>query len=79
MHIQRDCLLAKPYPIGHNFEKILSSRLLQASSECPLDPWQQMEALRKEFVQQKKAELLAKATGGAGETLEDYAQMVLTV
>jgi len=79
MHIQRDCLLAKPFPVGHNFEKILSSRQSQASPKYPLDPWQQMEALRKEFVQQKKAELLAKATGGAGEAVEDYAQMVLTV
>lgn len=79
MHIRRDGLLAKPYPIGHSFEKILSSKLPQQSSEYPLDPWQQMDALRKEFVEQKRAELLSKAAGAGGSSGTDLAQRILTV
>ncbi|CAI4215658.1 unnamed protein product [Parascedosporium putredinis] len=79
MHIRRDGLLAKPYPIGHSFEKILSSKLPQQSGEYPLDPWQQMDALRKEFVEQKRAELLSKAAGVGGSSGTDLAQRILTV
>lgn len=72
MHISRDNLFAKPYPVAHNFEKVLSSRAAYeravSESEYPLDPFKQMEAVRKGFVDQKRAEMLEKAGGkGGGE------------
>jgi hypothetical protein len=70
MHIRRDNLLAKPYPIAHNFEKVLSTHTLHSgsSAEHATDPLKQMEALRKGFIDQKKAELLTMATGKAGRS-----------
>lgn len=56
MHIRRDNLFAKPYPVAHNCEKVLSTRTAydKASNEYPMDPFKQMEAVRKGFVDQKR-------------------------
>lgn len=78
MHIRRDNLFAKPYPVAHNFEKVLSSRAAYegatAGSEYPMDPFKQMEAVRKGFVDQKRAEMLEKAGGGSGKEGERLAE-----
>lgn len=71
MHIRRDNLFAKPYPVAHNFEKVLSSRAAYEGAakenEYPMDPFKQMEAVRRGFVDQKRAEMLEKAGGRGGE------------
>lgn len=80
MHIRRDNLFAKPYPVAHNFEKTLSTQTAHAvassssPTEYPMDPFKQMEAVRKEFVDQKRAEMLLKAGGKAGAEGERLAE-----
>ena len=77
MHIRRDNLLAKPYPVAHNFERYLSTRAAYestSSSEYPMDPFKQMEAMRKGFVDQKRAEMLSEAGGKGGEEGERIAE-----
>ena len=77
MHIRRDNLFAKPYPVAHNFERYLSTRASYesaSSSEYPLDPFKQMEVMRKGFVDQKRAEILSVAGGRGGEEGERLAE-----
>ncbi|PNH26641.1 hypothetical protein VD0002_g10095 [Verticillium dahliae] len=79
MLIRRDGLMANPYPNSHNFEKMLSARLLSAREAPPsagyeMNPLQQREAMQREQAEKKKAELLAKATGTAGQSGQWVAQ-----
>ncbi|KAK3989668.1 hypothetical protein QBC44DRAFT_358970 [Cladorrhinum sp. PSN332] len=67
MLIRRDGLLAKPYPMAHDFQ-----RLLGAAREGPpllsgyqLNPLQQREVMVREEKERGKDELLKKAAGGA--------------
>ncbi|GJC77758.1 white-opaque regulator 2 [Colletotrichum liriopes] len=79
MLIRRDGLMAQPYPQAHNFEKLLSARFAPPSAGYSMNPLQQREAMQKEFVEKNKAELLAKATGTAGQAGQWVAQNWLTV
>lgn len=84
MLIRRDGLMANPYPNSHNFEKMLSARLLSAREAPPsagyeMNPLQQREAMQREQAEKKKAELLAKATGTAGQSGQWVAQNWLRV
>jgi transcription factor-like protein len=79
MLIRRDGLMAAPYPQAHNFEKLLSARLAPPSAGYEMNPLQQREAMQRAFVDKNKAELLAKATGTAGQSGQWVAQNWLTV
>lgn len=75
MHIRRDNLFARPYPVAHNFEGVLSvhSDPSTVSPERPLDPFHLAEAARRGFVDKKRAEMIAKAGGAAGEEGKELA------
>ncbi|KAJ4421511.1 hypothetical protein N0V85_000161 [Neurospora sp. IMI 360204] len=69
MFIRRDGLMAQPYPNAQDFQHLLSS----ARNSPPilpgysLNPIQERERIQMEFMELKKKELLAKATGAAGK------------
>jgi hypothetical protein len=79
MMIRRDGLVAQPYPMAHNFEKLLSARVAPPMAGYTMNPLQQREAMQKQYVEQSKAELLSKATGKAGKSGEWIAQHWLAV
>jgi hypothetical protein len=80
MLIRRDGLMAQPYPMAHNFERLLSARLAPPTSGYTMNPLQQREAMRKEFLDQKRAELVAQASGSAGGKNEKWlSTSILTV
>ncbi|KAK4159656.1 hypothetical protein QBC43DRAFT_124266 [Cladorrhinum sp. PSN259] len=69
MLIRRDGLLAKPYPMAHDFARLLGSArdgppLLNGYN---LNPLQQREVMEREQIEQGRAELLKKAAKGAKE------------
>jgi hypothetical protein len=57
MLIRRDGLMAKPYPTGPNFEKLLSSASSRAGS---MDRAQLEQYLRSEQMKQRRAEVAAE-------------------
>ena len=65
MHIRRDNLFAKPPPVAHDVGKVLHTRTpyTQASTDYPMDPFNQMESVRRGFVDEKRAEKLSTAGG----------------
>ncbi|SPO01336.1 related to negative acting factor [Cephalotrichum gorgonifer] len=76
MYIRRDNLFARPYPVAHDFEKVLSTRPSYdpaTQSQYPLDPFKHMEALRKGFVDQKTTEMISKAGSKGGKEGERLA------
>jgi hypothetical protein len=79
MLIRRDGLMAQPYPMAHNFEKLVSARFAPPTTGYSMNPLQQREAMQKERVSQEKAELLQKAVGTAGQAGEWVAKTWLTV
>ncbi|KAK3322101.1 hypothetical protein B0H66DRAFT_474976 [Apodospora peruviana] len=81
MLIRRDGLMAQPYPMAHNFEKLLSAkRAPPPSPGYTMNPLEQREAMRKEDVDKRRAELIAKATGAsAGESAKMIAKKLLSV
>jgi hypothetical protein len=79
MLIRRDGLMAQPYPMAHNFEKLLSARYAPPTAGYTMNPLQQREAMQKEQFEQRRNELLAKAAGTAGETGQWVAQKWLSV
>jgi len=79
MLIRRDGLLANPYQVGKNFEKLLSARHAAPTPGYALNPLQQRESMQKEDVKRRRAELIAKATGAAGEEVRRVAKKWLTV
>ncbi|KAK0610468.1 hypothetical protein B0T17DRAFT_620944 [Bombardia bombarda] len=62
MLIRRDGLIAQPYPIAHNFEKLLSARQAPPAASYTMNPLQQRETMQKEHFERKRSELLAKAS-----------------
>ena len=79
MLIRRDGLMAQPYPMAHNFEKLLSARAAPPTAGYAMNPLQQREAMQKEYFEQRKTELLAKASGDSGPSGQWVAQKMLTV
>ncbi|KAK3936900.1 hypothetical protein QBC46DRAFT_461206 [Diplogelasinospora grovesii] len=83
MLIRRDGLMAQPYPMAHNFEKLLSARMAPPTAGYAMNPLQQREAMQKEDFEKRRSELLNKATGTAtgstGESVKLVAQKWLTV
>lgn len=81
MLIRRDGLLANPYPMAHDFEKLLSSarRAPPVSEGSTMNPLLQMEAIQRQQFEQGRGELLAKAAGAAGEEVRHVAQKWLSV
>ncbi|KAJ2904659.1 negative acting factor [Zalerion maritima] len=67
MLIRRDGLLASPYPMAHNFEKLLSARYGPPTAGYSMNPFQQREAMQKEYIEQKKQELMNKALAGGNQ------------
>ncbi|KAK0611123.1 hypothetical protein B0T14DRAFT_571044 [Immersiella caudata] len=79
MLIRRDGLMANPYQVGKNFEKLLSARHAAPTPGYALNPLQQREAMHKEDVDKRRAELIARATGAAGEEVRRVAKKWLTM
>lgn len=79
MLIHRDGLVAQPYPMAQNFEKLLSARFAPPTAGYTMNPLQQREAMQKEYAEQQKAELIAKAVGNSGESAEWVASKWLSV
>ena len=80
MLIRRDGLMAQPYPMAHNFEKLLSSaRVAPPTEGYAMNPLQQREAMQKEQLEQRKAELLAKASGDSNASGQWVAKNMLAV
>ncbi|KAK1774050.1 hypothetical protein QBC45DRAFT_426145 [Copromyces sp. CBS 386.78] len=69
MLIRRDGLMAQPYPNAQDFQRLLSSarKSPPVMSGYSLNPIQERERMQMEFMELKKKELLAKATGAAGK------------
>lgn len=81
MLIHRDGLLARPFPMAHNFQKILAlatrvpgsgpgygaaaATSTAAAAGYNLSPFQQREMMVREEMEKRRAELIAKATGQA--------------
>ncbi len=79
MLIRRDGLVAQPYPMAHNFERLLSSRLAGPTAGYMMNPLQQREAMLAEDLEKRRAELLKNATGSAGESVRSVAKKWLAV
>ncbi|KAB5542620.1 hypothetical protein GE09DRAFT_248090 [Coniochaeta sp. 2T2.1] len=79
MLIRRDGLMAQP-SVGHNFVKLISANMAPTPGYT-MNPLQQREAMQKEYFEKRKAELLAKASGGSSspEEVKTVAQKWLTV
>lgn len=80
MLIRRDGLMAQPYGTAHNFVKLISASMPPTAGYA-VNPLQQREAMQREYVEQRKAELLAKAAGGdsGSAASKQVAQKLLTV
>lgn len=70
MLIRRDGLMANPYPMGQNFEKLLSARTAPPTAGYSMNPIQQREAMMRDLTERQKAELMAKAMGTSGQVDE---------
>ncbi|KAM7221485.1 hypothetical protein V8F06_003057 [Rhypophila decipiens] len=81
MLIHRDGLLAQPFPMAHNFQKILTlatrghgagfgpgAAAAAAAAGYKVNPLQQREMMVKEEMEKRRAELIAKAIGPATGT-----------
>ena len=79
MLIRRDGLVAQPYPMAHNFERLLSARDGPPTAGYTMNPLQQREEMQKKIVEQRRADLIAKAVGKAGEDGEKVATKWLRV
>ena len=79
MLIRRDGLMAQPYPMAHNFEKLLSARSAPPTAGYTMNPLQQREAMLKQQFEERRAELLAKASGDTGPSGQWVAQKMLSV
>jgi hypothetical protein len=69
MLIRRDGLMANSIPAGKDSDKLLAARLAPppAGSPYALNPLQQREAMQKEHFEQRRAELIANASGSKPE------------
>jgi hypothetical protein len=79
MLIRRDGLMAQPYPMAQDFGKLLSARTAPPTTGYTMNPLQQREAMQKEHFEQRRAELLAKASGDSGPSGQWVAEKWLTV
>ena len=79
MLIRRDGLMAQPY-MGHNFVKLMSAKMPPTAGYAT-NPLEHREAMQRDYVEQRKAELLSKASGGTSspEEVKTVAQKWLTV
>lgn len=66
MLIRRDGLMAEPYPMAHNFVKLMSARYVPPASGSTMGPVQQREAMAEKQPEGNKKELLPKAPNDAG-------------
>jgi hypothetical protein len=71
--------MAQPYPMAHNFVRLLSARTAPPSNGYAVNPLQQREAMQKEAFEHSRQELLDKAAGTAGESGQWIAQQLLRV
>lgn len=71
--------MANPYQVNQNFEKLLSARHAAPTPGYALNPLQQREAMQKEDADKRRADLIAKATGAAGEEVRRVAKKWLTI
>ena len=60
MLIRRDGLLAAPYPMAYNFEKLLSAGCGPPTAGFNMNPLQQRGRVRNDYVDQKKEEIMKK-------------------
>ncbi|KAK7428685.1 hypothetical protein QQZ08_004779 [Neonectria magnoliae] len=79
MLIRRDGLMANPYPMAHNFEKLLSARAAPPSAGYTMNPIQQREAMQKAQFDKDRTDLLIKAMGTSGQldekTVDNWLQV----
>lgn len=71
--------MASPYPMAHNFEKLLSARTAPPAAGFTMNPIQQREAMQAAYVEKQKAELLSKAMGTSGKIDEWTANNMLRI
>ncbi|KAH7154842.1 hypothetical protein B0J13DRAFT_210924 [Dactylonectria estremocensis] len=67
MLIRRDGLMANPYPMAHNFEKLMSARSAPPTQGYSMNPIQQREAMQKAQLEREKTDLIIKAMGSDGQ------------
>lgn len=79
MLIRRDGLMAQPYPMAHNFVKLMSARYAPPTAGYTMNPLQQREAMMKEQFESKRKELLQNASNNAGPGVEYVAKSWLSV
>lgn len=79
MMIHRDGLMASPYGSAQNFEKILNARNAPPSAGYSMNPLQEREAMQKMAFEQRRSELLSKASGNSGLSTQWVAKNWLTV
>jgi hypothetical protein len=79
MLIRRDALMAQPYAMVHDHDKLVSARQAPPTAGYAMNPMQQWEAMQKANHDRKKAELVRNASGEAGEAGESVAQKWLAV
>ncbi|KUI58198.1 White-opaque regulator 1 [Cytospora mali] len=67
MLIRRDGLMAEPYPMAHNFVRLLSARYVPPTTGSTMSPLHQREAMPdKQQPEGNKKELLPKTSNNAG-------------
>lgn len=66
MLIRRDGLMAEPYPMAHNFVKLMSARYVPPASGFTMSPLQQRDTMTERQAEGNKKELLPKASSDAG-------------
>lgn len=79
MLIRRDGLMAQPYPVSQDFTKLMSARCAPPTSGYTMNPLQQREAMQREQFENKRTELLEKASNNAGPSVEFVAKSWLSV
>ncbi|CAN8105008.1 unnamed protein product [Discula destructiva] len=79
MLIRRDGLMAQPYPVSQNFVKLMSARCAPPTTGYTMNPLQQREAMQREQFENKRSELLSKASNNAGPGVEYVARGWLSV
>ncbi|KAK1753478.1 hypothetical protein QBC47DRAFT_303598 [Echria macrotheca] len=79
MLIRRDGLMAQPYPMAHNFQKLVSARQMAPTPGFTMNPLQQREAMQQQEIGKQRSELIAKAAGAADESVRAVAKKWLSV
>lgn len=79
MLIRRDSLMAQPYPVTNDFLKLMSARCAPPTEGYTMNPLQQREAMLREQFENKRADLLQRASNNAGPGVEYVAKSWLSV